>query len=73
MNQLLFLNIDTAGIIILLSIVIAYFGLVIFSLLDAVKATFNNSATKIVWVLVILLAPFLGSILYLTIGRSSRI
>lgn len=73
MSQLLFLNIDTAGVIILLALIIAYFGLIIYSLLDAVKATFNNSITKIVWVLVILLAPFLGSILYLVIGRKSRL
>lgn len=73
MNALLFLNIDSAGIIIILAIVIAYFGLIIYCLLDAVKATFNNSVTKVIWVLVILFAPFLGSILYLTIGRNSRV
>ena len=73
MNPLLFLNIDSTGVIILLLLVVAYFGLIIFCLLDAVKATFKDSATKIVWVLVILFAPFLGSVLYLLIGRNSKI
>jgi len=73
MNPLLFLNIDSTGIIVVLLLVIAYFGLIIFCLLDAVKATFKDSATKIVWVLLILFAPFLGSILYLVIGRNSKI
>ena len=73
MNQLLFLSIDSTGIIILLLLVVAYFGLIIFCLLDAVKATFKDSATKIVWVLVILFAPFLGSVLYLLMGRNSKI
>lgn len=73
MNPLLFLNIDSTGVIILLLLVAAYFGLIIFCLLDAVKATFKDSATKIVWVLVILFAPFLGSVLYLLMGRNSKI
>jgi hypothetical protein len=73
MTPLLFLNIDSTGIIVVLLLVVAYFGLIIFCLLDAVKATFKDSASKIVWVLVILFAPFLGSILYLVIGRNSRL
>jgi hypothetical protein len=73
MNPLLFLNIDSTGIIVILLLVVAYFGLIIFCLLDAVRATFKDSATKIVWVLVILFAPFLGSVLYLVIGRNSKI
>lgn len=73
MNPLLFLNIDSTGVIVLLLLVVAYFGLIIFCLLDAVRATFKDSATKIVWVLVILFAPFLGSVLYLVIGRNSKI
>ena len=73
MNPLLFLNIDSTGVIVLLLLVVAYFGLIIFCLLDAVRATFKDSATKIVWVLVILFAPFLGSVLYLLIGRNSKI
>jgi hypothetical protein len=73
MNPLLFLNIDSTGIIVILLLVVAYFSLIIFCLLDAVRATFKDSATKIVWVLVILFAPFLGSVLYLVIGRNSKI
>jgi hypothetical protein len=73
MNPLFFLNIDSTGIIVILLLVVAYFSLIIFCLLDAVRATFKDSATKIVWVLVILFAPFLGSVLYLVIGRNSKI
>ncbi|MDB5126213.1 PLDc N-terminal domain-containing protein [Mucilaginibacter sp.] len=71
-NLLLLLDIGTGGLI-LIFLVLAYFGLIVFCLLDAVRATFKDSATKIVWVLVILFAPFLGSVLYLVIGRNSKI
>ncbi|RYU89628.1 hypothetical protein EWM62_15050 [Mucilaginibacter terrigena] len=73
MSCLLFLNVDTVGIFIILFLVVAYFGLIIFSLLDAVRSTFKNPGAKVIWVLFILFAPFLGSILYLTLGRNSRI
>jgi hypothetical protein len=73
MNHLLFLNISSKEMGIIILVILSYFALVIFCLLDAVRATFKDSVTKIVWVLVILFAPFLGSILYLVIGRNSRI
>ncbi|MFD0766168.1 PLDc N-terminal domain-containing protein [Mucilaginibacter lutimaris] len=44
-----------------------------FSLIDAVRSTFSDSVTKLIWVLLILFAPFIGSVLYLTIGRNSRV
>lgn len=73
MNHLLFLNIGSIEMGIIILVVLSYFALIIFCLLDAVRSTFKDSVTKIVWVLVILFAPFLGSILYLVIGRNSRI
>jgi len=73
MSNLLFLNIGSSEILIILFCAIAYFGLIIFCMLDAVRATFKDSSTKIIWVLVILFFPFLGSILYLTLGRRARI
>ncbi|MBB3971014.1 PLDc N-terminal domain-containing protein [Mucilaginibacter phyllosphaerae] len=72
MQNLLILSANNTGTFVIIFLVILYFALIIFSLLDAVRATFNNSATKVIWVLVILFAPFLGSVLYLTIGKSSR-
>ena len=38
----------------------------IMALVDCLK---SNNSNKIVWVLVIILLPFLGSILYFLIGR----
>jgi hypothetical protein len=41
----------------------------IFALVDLIQRQFQDQTNKIVWALVILLIPFLGSILYLLIGR----
>jgi hypothetical protein len=41
----------------------------IVALIDCLKSSNPN---KIVWVIVIILLPFLGSILYFLIGRSGR-
>ena len=49
----------------LLSLV--WFILWIIALVDCLK---SNNSNKIVWVLVIILLPFLGSILYFLMGRS---
>ena len=40
----------------------------IVALLDCIK---GNNSNKVVWVIVILLLPFLGSILYFLFGRDS--
>ncbi|KAA6432268.1 PLDc N-terminal domain-containing protein [Rufibacter glacialis] len=49
------------------------FLLWIWALLDVLKSNFKDGATKIVWVLVIILLPFLGVLLYLLFGRSQRV
>ena len=43
------------------------------ALFSLLKATFKDSTTKLIWVLVILLVPIAGPIFYFTIGRRQRI
>jgi uncharacterized membrane protein len=50
----------------LLSVI--WFVLWIVALVDCIK---SNNPNKIVWIVVIILLPFLGSILYFLFGRSS--
>lgn len=40
----------------------------IFALIDCIK---SNNPNKIIWIIVIILIPFLGSLLYFLIGRKS--
>lgn len=46
-------------------------GLFIFSLIDVLKSSFQKN-DKLIWILVILFVPILGSILYLSIGRKQK-
>ena len=45
---------------------IIWFVLWIVALVDCIK---GNSPNKVVWIIVIILLPFLGSILYFLLGR----
>ena len=46
---------------------VLWFILWIVALVDCLK---SNSPNKVVWIIVIILLPFLGSILYFALGRS---
>jgi phospholipase D-like protein len=59
-----------------------FFGLVgalvclilwIWALLDIVNGRFRDDVTKIVWVLIVIFIPFLGTILYYLIGRDQKL
>ena len=44
----------------------------IWAIVDATKSEFKDSTSKVVWLLLICLLPFLGTILYFAIGRSQK-
>lgn len=45
----------------------------LWAIIDLVKRNFADSTTKIIWALVIIFIPFVGSILYLVVGRSKTV
>jgi len=47
--------------------------LALVALIDVLMWRFKGTNEKLAWVLVVLLIPFLGSILYFAIGRKNRI
>lgn len=76
LNQLLFsMPAGAEWILILLALAIALvsLGVWIYTIVDIAKSNFSDDTTKIVWLLVVVLTGILGSILYLIIGRSSKI
>jgi hypothetical protein len=73
MHKLLSMGGLGAPEIILLMIPLSYFALIAYCLVDILRSDFKDSTNKLIWVLVVLLAPFLGSILYLAIGRNSKV
>ena len=46
--------------------------LIIWALVDILKSEFSGN-NKIIWVLVVIFLPLLGSLLYIGIGRSQKI
>ncbi|MEC7755847.1 MULTISPECIES: PLDc N-terminal domain-containing protein [Roseivirga] len=48
------------------------FLIVLVALVDILRSDFEPSQNKLIWVIVVILLPILGSILYLIIGRNQR-
>ncbi|WP_395627390.1 PLDc N-terminal domain-containing protein [Daejeonella sp.] len=51
---------------------IIWFILIVVTLMDLLKSRIPTN-TKLLWLIVILLAPVLGSIIYLILGRNNKI
>jgi len=69
MNKLLFLNIGVPEMV----LVLLYPVLVIYCLIDIIRSTFKDPSNKIIWAIVVILMPCLGSVLYLAIGRNGKV
>ncbi len=67
-----FLFLFGGGIIITLLVILFIFLIPLLALISALMSDFPGNE-KILWVLIILLLPFLGSVLYFLIGRNQRI
>lgn len=71
------MNLDLLGFIgpwqiLIILFMLAIIGFWIYALVDILKHNFTGD-NKIIWLLVVLLLGLLGTILYFTIGRKSRI
>jgi len=49
---------------------VAYLILFLYALLDILKNPNLNQTTKLLWILIILVAPILGSLIYIFWGRN---
>ena len=66
-----FLFLFGGGIIITLLVVLFIFLIPLLALISALMSDFPGNE-KIIWILIILFLPFLGSVLYFLIGRNQR-
>lgn len=66
------LAISYQHIFLLLFIFVVPVILWILAILDIVKSDFKDNTIKIVWLLVVIFLPVIGSILYFIAGRSSK-
>jgi CDP-diglyceride synthetase len=52
---------------------ILYLSAMLMALISILRSDFRDSTTKLIWILVVMFMPIIGSILYVTIGREQRI
>lgn len=71
MPSLLFLGLGF-GELILILIISSSFLLVLACLIDIVRSEFKDNITKLLWVIIVLVAPLIGSLLYLLLGRKQK-
>ena len=67
-----FLFLFGGGLIITLMVILFIFLIPLLALLNVLMSDFQGNE-KIMWVLIIIFLPFLGSLLYFLIGRDKRI
>lgn len=60
------------GLLIWQAVILISIGLWIFCLIDVLRNKFDQN-DKVIWLLVVVLIPFLGSLLYLFIGRNKQL
>lgn len=73
MNSTLLLGMPGGGEwLIIAFIILPVLLLPLIALIDILRNSFRGSNDKIVWVLVVLFLPFVGSVLYFLIGRNQR-
>lgn len=52
---------------------LAVFAAWIWALVDILRSTFSDIAIKIIWFLLVFCIPFLGFILYVVLGKSTKV
>lgn len=58
---------------IILMTMVVMFGIWIAAIIDIVRSNFSDSNQKLVWILIVIFVPFIGTILYFTLGRASKV
>ena len=58
--------------IVMILFMIGWCLLWLWSLVDILSSTFDDTMVKVIWLLVILFLPLIGAILYLLIGRTMK-
>ena len=69
MKHLLFINLGGSEIILILIVLC----LPLYCIVDIIRSKFQNPNANILWIIAVLVAPVIGSLIYLTWGRSQKV
>lgn len=73
METILLVSMPGGWELLIMMVVLGIPGIIwLIALIDCLKSEFKGNQ-KLIWILVIILVPFLGSILYLIMGRSDKV
>lgn len=56
-----------------LSVGAALFVIWVWAIIDVIKSDFKDSVTKIIWMAILIFLPLLGSLIYIFIGKSTKL
>jgi hypothetical protein len=59
--------------LLLILVVVGYWGLWIWAVVDCATREADQGNTKVVWILIVLLVPLVGPLLYLLVRRPARL
>jgi len=65
-------NLGGSFILILSVISFIYLILMIYSLVDVIRSEFKDPNMKLIWIIVILFAQLIGTLVYLILGKSTK-
>ncbi|WP_258099685.1 PLD nuclease N-terminal domain-containing protein [Marinoscillum pacificum] len=49
------------------------FAIWVWTIIDIIKSEFKDNNEKILWVVLVILLPFIGTVLYFAIGSKNRV
>lgn len=65
-------NMGASFLIILSVLSFIYLILMIYSLIDIIRSEFKDPNMKLIWIIIILFAQLIGTLVYLVIGKSTK-
>jgi hypothetical protein len=65
-------NLGGSFILILSVISFIYLILMIYSLVDVIRSEFKDPNMKLIWIIIILFAQLIGTLVYLILGKSTK-
>ena len=72
METMLFMNLGTSDMIIVLFALGMPLILTVYCIIDIMRSNFTDQTNKLLWIIIVLLAPIIGSLLYLVWGRNQK-
>ena len=69
---MLFMNLGTSEMIIVLFALGMPLILTVYCIIDIMRSNFTDQTNKLLWIIIVLLAPIIGSLLYLVWGRNQK-